>query len=269
MARIKLSIIIATKNESSNLPRLFDSLRKQTEKDFETIIVDNHSQDQTLQISRKFTPHVYTHGEERSAQRNFGAQYARGKYLLFLDADMELAPTIISDCMTSATDSNVVAIIVPETTKGTSYYAKIKALEMKLYTGELDIESPRFFLKATFQRLSGYNESLIAGEDWDLTQRIRTLGRIVRTHTPLLHHNNSLMRELRHKIYYASKIHDYSKIQPQLFKQQSGKERLLLFWRKRDLLVKTPLNAIGLIGLKSIEFFLFLLIKLSWNKNHE
>ena len=87
---MKISIIIATKNEENNISRLLRSLKEQTFRDFETIIVDNNSSDQTKKIASKFTSKIFIHGPERSTQRNYGLEKAIGKYILFLDADMEL-----------------------------------------------------------------------------------------------------------------------------------------------------------------------------------
>ena len=90
-----VSIIITTKNEEKNIGRCLKSIKKQACPNIEIIVVDNNSIDKTKQITKKYTKNVFNKGPERSAQRNFGAQKAKGKYLLFLDADMTLSPQLI------------------------------------------------------------------------------------------------------------------------------------------------------------------------------
>ena len=92
----RVSVIVTTKNEEDVIGTLLKSIKKQTYPSIETLIVDNHSSDNTIKIAKKYKVECFTFGPERSAQRNFGAKKSRGKYLLFLDADMELNPRLRS-----------------------------------------------------------------------------------------------------------------------------------------------------------------------------
>ncbi len=267
--QVKISIIIATKNEATNLPRLLTSLKKQSFQDFEIIIVDNHSTDETLTIARKFTSLVFNYGNERSSQRNFGAQKAKGAYLLFLDADMELPRQILAECLGKITPTSVVALIIPETVQGKSFFASIKRLEKNLYQNEPMIEAPRFFKKKAFLKSGGYDKNLIAGEDWDLAQEIKQVGKIGRIPSMLFHYENSLFRELKHKAYYGRFVKRYAKIHPNFFSKQSGSYRIKLLFRKRKLLLKDPLAAIGLFLLKFFEYAMYRIILLYNDPAHE
>lgn len=252
-----VSIIIATKNEQYNLPRLLRSIKKQTYSPIEIIVIDNFSGDQTRLIAKKFTNRVYSRGRERSSQRNFGAKIARGAYLFFPDADMELPPTVISECTVAIEKKAFVGVIVPEDNAAHSFFTRIKKLEKRLYW-HTDIEAARFFRTTTFAQVAGYNETLIAGEDWDLSQRIKAIGAITRIRTPLIHHETSLKRELEHKWYYARSISRYQRLHPQQFRNQGGWRRILLFWQKRSLLARHKTESVGLALLKTTEFMLFL-----------
>ena len=84
-----LSIIIPARNEEHYLPRLLESLRTQTFKDFETIVADCHSQDRTKAIARKFGCKITRGGLPAEGRAN-GAKAAGGDYLFFIDADCEL-----------------------------------------------------------------------------------------------------------------------------------------------------------------------------------
>ena len=102
---MEISAVIATKNEQDNLQRLLVSLKRQTAKSFEIIIVDNYSTDRTTQIAKKYTSKVFQMGPERTTQRNFGLKKAAGKYILFVDADMQLQSNVLKESV-SAMDKN-------------------------------------------------------------------------------------------------------------------------------------------------------------------
>lgn len=251
-----VSIIIATKNEENNINRLLNSVNFQTYPNIEVILVDNYSTDNTVNIAKKYTQKIFCHGPERSAQRNFGATKAHGKYLLFLDADMELPKKLIVDCVKLISKNSNISLIIPEDVTGDSFYQRIKRLEKRIYWYDANIEAARFFKADIFKQVNGYNEKLIAGEDWDLTARIKKLGKISRLSTSL-YHQHSFWKEIKNKLYYAKHIKTYVQLHPDLFKHQSGFNRIKLFWNKRLLLLSDPVAGLGLLILKFFQLILY------------
>jgi glycosyltransferase involved in cell wall biosynthesis len=86
----KISVVIATYNRARLLPQTIESVLKQTFQDFETIVVDDGSTDNTVEIVRAYGDRVkYVQQTNRgpSAARNFGAQVARGSWIAFQDSD--------------------------------------------------------------------------------------------------------------------------------------------------------------------------------------
>ncbi|MBL0064259.1 MAG: glycosyltransferase family 2 protein [Bacteroidetes bacterium] len=87
------SIIIPTYNRWNYLRLTIDSVLQQTFSDFEIIIVDDGSTDDTLQnLRNEFGSHplitiVTQINQERGAARNHGLRLAKGEYSLFLDSD--------------------------------------------------------------------------------------------------------------------------------------------------------------------------------------
>jgi len=96
-----ISIIIPTLNEEKFLPKLLDSLIKQTNDDFEVIVVDGSSKDKTVEIARTYIPKLpgLSIIESKKAslplQRNLGAKQSKGEWLMFIDADSVLFPHCI------------------------------------------------------------------------------------------------------------------------------------------------------------------------------
>jgi glycosyltransferase involved in cell wall biosynthesis len=92
---LELSAIVLTRNEEKNIKGCLKSL------DFcdQIIIVDDYSEDQTLQIAKKFKPKVYQRRLQNNfaAQRNFGLSKAKSEWVLFLDADERVSPELASE----------------------------------------------------------------------------------------------------------------------------------------------------------------------------
>ena len=81
-----LSVIIPTVNESKNLPLLLSDLSEL--RNAEILIIDSISQDKTKDIAKIYGTRFYQLNQKnRGLQLNFGAQKAKGKWLLFLHAD--------------------------------------------------------------------------------------------------------------------------------------------------------------------------------------
>ncbi|MBU1071205.1 glycosyltransferase [Patescibacteria group bacterium] len=89
------SIIIPSLNEEFALPLLFKDLSSQTFKNFEVILVDSYSEDKTTKKASKFLNKLnlqitFSNQRNVSIQRNLGVKTAKGKYLIFCDADNRL-----------------------------------------------------------------------------------------------------------------------------------------------------------------------------------
>ncbi len=86
----KVSVIIATHNRATFLPQTIDSVLQQEFRDFETIIVDDGSTDDTRQIVASYEPRVrYYYQENRgpSAARNLGVRHATAPWISIQDSD--------------------------------------------------------------------------------------------------------------------------------------------------------------------------------------
>ncbi|OGD86459.1 hypothetical protein A2Z23_00650 [Candidatus Curtissbacteria bacterium RBG_16_39_7] len=262
---MNLSVIIATKNEGKNIEKLMMSLKKQTYQDFEIIIVDNFSNDNTCNIASRFTKKIFQKGPERSSQRNFGLKKAISKYLLFIDADMELEKGVLKECYKKMQNPQISGVVIDEISVGSEFLSKVKALEKKLYTGSEEVEAARFFRKKDLEKIGGYDENLIAGEDWDLSQRVKRLGRIGRISARILHHEgNSLVSDIKKKYYYAKHLQKYALKNPQDFKKQAGIWRFLMLVKKPKIILNQPVEFLGLLFLKSAHYLAYLVARFKY-----
>lgn len=93
MVSYKVSIIIPVFNEEKNICRVLDSVYSQTYKNFEVIVVDDGSEDNTGQICQNYNQkynnfkYVYKKNTGVSDTRNLGLAYVTGDYVSFWDAD--------------------------------------------------------------------------------------------------------------------------------------------------------------------------------------
>jgi glycosyltransferase involved in cell wall biosynthesis len=256
-----VSIVIPTINSAKTLYRCLRSIRLQSYKDIEIIVVDAHSLDRTTQIASNFNAKIYLAAGERTAAKNFGISKSTGEFLLFIDSDMILQTAVISECVSMCSyDYNVAGVIIPERSVGTSFWVKVRDFERSLYSGS-KIESARFFRKSFVVQVGGFDEDIIFYEESTLHQKLEMLGLIVnkRTNSVILHDEEEfdLAEWLRKKKYYstnaalyASKFPKYAEIQMKIY------QRIRIFtsnsnWKK---LVRHPVLSVGLFLLKSLEF---------------
>lgn len=255
-----VSVVITTKNSGNTIGDCFKSIKNQNYRNDEIIVVDNKSNDNTISIAKKYTHNIFIYGPERSVQRNFGVKKSRGDYLLFIDSDMILSPHVIKDCVNLASkNSDIAAIIIPEESFGIGFWAKCKKLERSFYIGVNWLEAARFYKKTTFEKAGGYDQNMISGEDWDLSQRIKSLGKVKRIANKIFHNegNLSLIDTIKKKFYYLQKLHPYLKKQNNrryFIQQGSIIQRYRLFFSDSRRLFRDPVLGMGMLFMKACEF---------------
>jgi tetratricopeptide (TPR) repeat protein len=86
MASPDLSVCMIVKNESEQIAEALSNFRAFAD---EMVVVDTGSTDNTRSIVERLTPHLFHYQwcDDFSAARNFSLQQARGRYIVWLDAD--------------------------------------------------------------------------------------------------------------------------------------------------------------------------------------
>jgi glycosyltransferase involved in cell wall biosynthesis len=95
MTKPKLSVVLATYNESKNLPECLRAVKQIAD---EICIVDGKSQDNTVAIARKFGARVKltTNKPNFHINKNMAIDMARGEWILQLDADEVVSPALLA-----------------------------------------------------------------------------------------------------------------------------------------------------------------------------
>lgn len=182
MPPVKISIIIPTLNEELLLPVLLESLNQQSFKDFEIIVADASSKDKTRQIAQEFGAKIVAGGLP-GLGRNNGAKIALGEYFLFLDADVKLDPNFLTDLINKIT--------VKKIKVGSCWFSplsnKLSDILMHGFFNYYDMATQFFYphapgfcifcKKEIHQKIQGFNETLLMGEDHDYVKRAAKLGK--------------------------------------------------------------------------------------------
>jgi glycosyltransferase involved in cell wall biosynthesis len=99
----KVSVIIPTYNRANLLPRAIKSVLNQTFQDFELIVVDDGSTDNTRKVVEEFqkgdsrVKYFYKENGGPGSARNFGLKNAKGNFVIFLDSDDMFLPYILEE----------------------------------------------------------------------------------------------------------------------------------------------------------------------------
>ncbi len=221
-----VSVVVTTKEEEEYISNHLISIKSQTYKNIEIIVVDNGSIDKTKTIAQKYTKKVFDKGPERSAQRNYGLlEKSNGKYLLYLDADMILEKNLVEECVKQIQKTKAAALHIPEKIMGKSFFSRVRNFERSFYNGTV-VDGSRFFNKEAFIKTGGFNEQVTGQEDWSMDLQIKkNRGKIHLLKSSWINHNESefnLKKYLDKKGYYSKTFNIYKekwKGHPDLKKQ--------------------------------------------------
>ncbi|MEZ5183475.1 MAG: glycosyltransferase [Acidimicrobiales bacterium] len=167
-----VSVVVPVKDSIRTIEACLRSIRAQTHEPLELIVIDNFSTDGTWEVARRLAHHAEQAGPERSAQRNLGIARAKGPWVLWIDADMELPPTIVERALHAALDEGADGVFVPEVTVGDGYWTACRALERSCCVEEIWVQSPRLVRTDYLRDSGGFLESLSGTEDAELRTRM-------------------------------------------------------------------------------------------------
>jgi len=187
----KVSIVIVNYNGKNLLQTLLKSILKSTYKNYEIIIVDNHSIDGSQEFIKKNYKKIKLVQNKKNllySGINSGLKFCKGKYILFLNNDMELDKYCIGNLVKTIESDKNIAMVAP---KLVNYYNRqLKSggtwVSRAFYNGHIKgngkdslKEIPYLgvgLIRKEFVDMFGYlfdPDYLIYAEDLDLGLRIR------------------------------------------------------------------------------------------------
>lgn len=250
-----VSVIVTTRNVARTLVACLSSIRRQDYPALELIVVDNHSADATAQIARRYADVVLTAGPERSAQRNLGVRQARGAWILWIDADMVLEPTVVSRSVAAAASSGAVAVSIPERTVGPGFWTACRALERSCYLDDPSLFNPRLLRRDLLLGMGGFDETMAGPEDTDLRHRLAAAGAAVAHCDAFIDHDEgrlTLSDVVRKRVYYGRSLPAFAQANPGRVGTQAT-ATLRAFVRHRSRLLADPVHGAGLLALRTVE----------------
>lgn len=263
MKRGLVSIVIPTKNSGAFLENTLKSIKHQSYRAIETIVVDNKSTDQTIPLTKTYHATLMTYRPKVHAgifdaphKRNYGMARANGEYVYWLDADMELPKGLIAEAVALA-KKGFDGVILPEDSFGVGIWASAKQLERRCYWGDLTVESPRFFTKKSWDAIGGFDLSLGAGgDDIDLTQKLLEKGYSIGRTKRIVRHNEgnlSVVKLFKKRFMYGREMVRYFKKRPGSWIASYNPIKPSYF-RNWKLFVARPVDAVALVIMRIFEY---------------
>ena len=173
-----VSVVIPTWNSAKSIRTTLASITNQTYPSIEVITVDRFSSDDTELIIRQNFPDatIIRTGGERSLQKNTGARSAKGKYVYFVDSDFVVERGVIAEAVAACEGGFEGAIIHNTSDPRVSFWSRVRKLERDTYYRDPEHVAVRFVRRDLFFRVGGFDEDIIAGEDYDLHTRVLLSG---------------------------------------------------------------------------------------------
>ncbi len=216
-----VTVVVPTYNRADLIAETLESVRAQTFTDWECIVVDDGSTDDTRSVVEEFVArdprfrYVWQENHSASSARNHGLRLARGEFIAFLDSDDLFEPDRL-EWQVEALRRDPEAVLAyglsfnfrtPDTHKGAIYLASVPDEEKprgwcfeKLLTCSA-IQLPLIRTRA-IRDAGGFDTSIPSAEDWDMWLTLAKVGKVVfepRIHLRVrMHSGNKSGNTLRH-----------------------------------------------------------------------
>lgn len=184
---VGISVIMATYNRAGTIERAVRSVLNQTFKEFELVIVDDGSKDNTEEVIKAFNDSRITYYKKenggQSSARNYGIKRAKGKYIMFLDDDDEFIDTALERSYKKIEDTGLKWIYCTQylsiRKEGEVLVSRgngIKGDVYKYLLGGNFLGTGEIFAKEIFERVGYFDENLKIYEDKELRVRLAKEG---------------------------------------------------------------------------------------------
>ncbi|MEZ8168023.1 glycosyltransferase family 2 protein [Vibrio atlanticus] len=178
-----VSIVVITLNEEKRISRLMEELSVQTHQEFEVIVVDSNSEDNTRGVAQAYEsalPKLTVHHMKNrgvSLGRNTGASLAQYNRILFLDADVSLPRNFLAKALYELEEKKLEVAGVYMSSKGLPLVHKFGygLFNAGLFTTQFffptAIGACIFSTKRAHDEIGGFDEEIVLCEDCDYVKR--------------------------------------------------------------------------------------------------
>jgi glycosyltransferase involved in cell wall biosynthesis len=230
-----VSVIIPAFNCEQYIAECIDSVLVQTFQDFEIIIIDDGSTDDTVSIISEYKYNriklFHQNNSGSAAARNYGVTQSSGIWIAFIDADDIWLPDKLqkqlehcSNHAWSHTDLFFHGSFYPKYTKATEFTSKHSGFILNNLLVENSIGTSSVLIKKEiFEDSGGFNTDLRALQDWDLWLRIAEKYQVCYVDEPLVYyrvHKSSVSRNVRKTLPYHIKLINHVFSQQRIPRQQ-------------------------------------------------
>ncbi|MCM8570487.1 glycosyltransferase family 2 protein [Gramella jeungdoensis] len=232
-----ISFIIPTYNRAKTINKAINSVVEQTNNEWELILVDDGSSDNTKEIISPYlrdhrVNYLYQANQGVAVARNYGAGRAKGDYLIFLDSDDTIEPNLIELLKkNNYSEYDVIFWSIKREVNGETKISSPKNMGF-LYKNRVIqfLAGSVCYKKSLFKTVGGYDPKMTFGENYELGIRVcqvnnlrtLTIKKVLGTYyvDTLNRTSNSITNKLpslihqykKHKVLFNSSKHEKSKI---------------------------------------------------------
>ena len=180
-----ISVVIPCYNDGVYLPETIQKLALQSEQNFEIIVVNDGSTDETtLQVLSALSQQanitvLHKENGKMSSARNYGVQHAKGNFIAALDADDYFDPSFFAKAISVFNGDPNIAVVTSYIQYFGNKKGKSKPRGGNAYNFLFSNQCPACAMvrKEVWDQVGGYDESMKLGyEDWEFYIRITKLG---------------------------------------------------------------------------------------------
>ena len=210
----KVSVITPTYNRAHFICETIDSVLAQTYKDYEIIVVDDGSTDNTKEVLMRYGDKVryfYQQNQGQATASNYAVSQSLGEYLAFIDDDDLWLPAKLERQVEVLEKNPELGFVCSEShafkENGQIVHWKKEKLKTEdfqsMFDGNFIIHATVVLRKKCFQDVGGYDARLRTTQDYDLWLRLTRKYKFLYMNIPLTKyrvHNHNLHKNLKQKL---------------------------------------------------------------------
>lgn len=181
----KVSIIVPCYNYAKYLKECIGSIRNQTYKDIEIIVVSDGSPDNTVEVCKELgVKCIEKPNGGLSSARNAGIREATGEWIMCLDADDKLTPAAIEEHVKLMDDDSIAQCALMEFGKSYQVFTPREGATVYHVLQSNTVFCNTMFPKAAWEKVGGFDEGetiRLGFEDWEFWIRILAAGYKLKT----------------------------------------------------------------------------------------